>query len=776
MAKKVDRQDGYVNMLNQYGTHQDNSTAYQWQNSGMIPDMLLTEQYAANGLFTKIVDMPAEEAVKHGFDLGLKGSEVQTYIDDMLDMLDWEDNASTAIKWARLYGGALGVMFINDGGGLYDPLNWDNITDIDEIRVYERAVIMPDYTGLYTYAPNDQKSNSGKFGMPERYLVQSLFGQFWVHESRCLIFRNGILPERTHQPLYRFWGTPEYVKIHNTLRETIISHSNGSKLLDRSVQAIYKMKGLVELLSSEGGEAEAIKRLQVIDMARGILNSIAIDAEGEDYDFKTISFSGVKDVIDTSCNMLSAVTEIPQTKLFGRSPSGENATGESDLENYYNYIGRIQKLMLRKNLRTLIDIIIRVGLYHKKIKDKPTIKVKFNPLWSMSEAEQAELNHKNAQTAQIQAQTSQVYVDMGVLDPAEIRRSLASEEAFHVEDVLTDTEEGENIWGGEVEEESLLDLINSAFTSVPKDDIIERTDEDGDRWRTLSNGSRVLLGEGGEIKAGMGGKYTGQNIADVGNKSSTPTSESPELAAKRAEVEAFRQAYESSIGTEGPTAIKMRKQALERREKELQEMEAAENAPAANNEPANFSEVDETTLARLESESARAATSMSQAERDAAIIYTGPEYATINEAARTGNIDPNRWVEFEDPDTGEMLAEMPLGTAIQNLDTAIDRFELADDVVTFRGVSADFAPTQAVGETFSGNMFYSTSVDRSQAEWFAGNDGHLLEIRVPAGSPAMFLNDQLSVSPGEQELLISRHAQYRVVEQASGRTVLEVVR
>lgn len=47
---------------------------------------------------------------------------------------------------------------------------------------------------------------------------------------------------------------------------------------------------------------------------KGIINSIAIDANGEDYDYKTVTFSGVKDIIDATCNMLSAVTNIPQTR------------------------------------------------------------------------------------------------------------------------------------------------------------------------------------------------------------------------------------------------------------------------------------------------------------------------------------------------------------------------------------------------------------------------------------------------------------------------------
>ena len=435
------RKDGYMNLMNKYGTSQDNSNAYNYQHEGIIPDIELTEQYESSGLFAKIIDTPAEEAVKHGFDIGLKSPDINTYIEDMLDRLDWEYVASTAIKWARLYGGALGVMFIDDDRGLEEPLNWRGIRDIDEIRVYERAIVYPDYTSIST-----GRSKLSKFGTPELYQVSSIYGQFWVHESRCLIFRNGILPEQTTFQPYRFWGTPEYLRIRKALRETITTHESGVKLLERSVQAIYTMQGLADLLSTEAGENEVLKRLQIIDMARGFLNSIAIDAENETYDFKSATMTGVKEIVDATCNMLSAVTNIPQAILFGRSPAGMNATGESDLENYYNFIERIQKLMLKPNLTTLIDIIIRAGLRRGKLDEEPDVKLKFNPLWSLSESEQTDLNQKKAQTQQIRAQTAQLYVDMGVLDTSEVRSGLAKEEDFDIEQVLDDMTE-EELWG-----------------------------------------------------------------------------------------------------------------------------------------------------------------------------------------------------------------------------------------------------------------------------------------------------------------------------------------
>lgn len=277
---------------------------------------------------------------------------------------------------------------------------------------------------MYNFHFFDTMHSDKPFGQPEYYHIYSMYGYFTVHYSRCLVFRNGRLPEQTTNSIYRYWGMPEYVKIKRALRECITSHSNGTKLLERSVQAIYKMKNLANLLSTEDGENKVLQRLQVIDMARGILNSMAIDAEGEDYDFKTLQMSGVKDVIDTTCNMLSAVTNIPQTILFGRSPAGMNATGDSDLENYYNMVENIQKQNMKANARTVIDLILKQGLIEGKIPEIPKYKMKFAALWSLSDTEQADIAQKKATTEQTKAQTAQVYIDSGVLDPSEVRSSL----------------------------------------------------------------------------------------------------------------------------------------------------------------------------------------------------------------------------------------------------------------------------------------------------------------------------------------------------------------
>lgn len=432
------RADGYVNMMNKYGTSKDTTEGYRFRAEPVVPDELLTMYYEGNGLFAKIIDTPAEEAIKHGFTLeSTKDQKIEDFYTEALDELDWEEMAMTAIRWARLFGGSIAVMMINDGRGIDEPLDWRNIRSIDDIRVYDRSVIQPDYQSMFSYDPRDPfRTRGSRLGMPEFYHVTSRTGTFTVHDSRCLVFQNGILPENTTNSIYQLWGIPEYVRINRAIRDAEVAHGSATKLLDRSVQAVYKMKDLAAELATEEGEDRVLRRLQTIDMARGLLNSITIDSEGEDYDFRQFQFSGVSDVIDSTCNFLSALTSIPQTILFGRSPAGMNATGDADLENWYNYLERIQKRMVKKNLRYLLSVIFQAGVRTGEVDEVPKIKVEFNPLWSLSDTEQADLDQKRAQTQFTRAQTAQLYIDKQVIDPSEVRAKLADSEEFDVENML----------------------------------------------------------------------------------------------------------------------------------------------------------------------------------------------------------------------------------------------------------------------------------------------------------------------------------------------------
>ena len=412
------RADGFSDVMRLYRS-QTAQTGEVW-----IPDYDLAEKYQYNGLFSKIIDRPAEEALKHGMEYNVSDADLREFLDDALDRLDWEEKAVTAIRWARLFGGSIIVMLLDDGGGLEEPVNWQDVRSVEELRVYERAIVQPD--------PDTYRT-----GKAEYFDVSSTYGgTFRVHRSRCLVFKNGSLPEYGAAQQYYYWGLPEYIRIHKDLSRALKTHTNAANMIEKSVQPVYKQRGLQSMLAGPNGDEMELKRLQVLDASRGMMNTIAVDMEGEDYDFKTFQMTGAKEILESTCNLLSAVTCIPQTILFGRSPAGENATGESDLENYYNFVEGIQKRMLKKNIRTLIKAIVQAGVYDGSIENPGNIKPTFKPLWSLSETEKATVELTKAQRAQVAAQTAQLYIDMQAIQPDEVRQALAKDEQVDVESIL----------------------------------------------------------------------------------------------------------------------------------------------------------------------------------------------------------------------------------------------------------------------------------------------------------------------------------------------------
>ncbi len=425
-------EDGFVNVLTRYGTAEDQSEQYRFLREDDLPCDLLVQFYEGDGMFAKIIDTPAEEALRHGFTLeDISDPKTEAFLMNSLEELNWTEVAGAAIRWARLFGGSLIVMLVDDGRALDEPLDWKNIKSVDELKVFDRSYIVPDYGSMFRYLPEDpDRSRDAVSGMPERYYVYSRYGSFTVHESRCLIFKNGPMPEHTTNINYHIWGIPEYTRLQRAIRDSEIAHGSAVKMLDRATQAVYKMKDLSQLLATEEGESLVMKRLQLIDTARGLLNSIVVDYDGEDYDFKQFNLNGVKEIIDATCEYLSALCSIPQTVLFGRAPAGMNSTGHSDLENYYNFVEKIQNRTLKWNLRYLLHVIARAGVHTKEIEKIPKINITFNPLWSQSEEEKVQAAKARADLDASAANTAKTYIELGVLSAEEIRKGL-----YHKEDL-----------------------------------------------------------------------------------------------------------------------------------------------------------------------------------------------------------------------------------------------------------------------------------------------------------------------------------------------------
>lgn len=543
------RADGFSDVMRLYQS-QTAQTGEMW-----IPDYDLAEKYQNNGLFSKIIDRPAEEALKHGMEYNVSDADLREFLDDALDRLDWEEKAVTAIRWARLFGGSIIVMLLDDGGGLEEPVNWQDVRSVEELRVYERAIVQPD--------PDTYRT-----GKAEYFDVSSTYGgTFRVHRSRCLVFKNGSLPEYGAAQQYYYWGLPEYIRIHKDLSRALKTHTNAANMIEKSVQPVYKQRGLQNMLAGPNGDEMELKRLQVLDASRGIMNTIAVDMEGEDYDFKTFQMTGAKEILESTCNLLSAVTCIPQTILFGRSPAGENATGESDLENYYNFVEGIQKRMLKKNIRTLIKAIVQAGVYDGSIENPGNIKPTFKPLWSLSETEKATVELTKAQRAQVAAQTAQLYIDMQAIQPEEVRQALAKDEQVDVESILDNQTENPQEEGWAALLEGLRANDNPA---------LEPTGQPGRQGGIMKSGAAEDGGEGSgnfnhEGRPGkVGGSGEGGGSSSKSESKEKPKESQRERSSNRKKEEQNKQGEQPSQqqGTSENNQPKQAEESSERGQRE----------------------------------------------------------------------------------------------------------------------------------------------------------------------------------------------------------------
>lgn len=126
--------------------------------------------------------------------------------------------------------------------------------------------------------------------------------------------------------------------------------------------------------------------------------------------------------------------------------------------------------------------------------------------------------------------------------------------------------------------------------------------------------------------------------------------------------------------------------------------------------------------------------------------YTGDTFRDINAELREHDQG------ITEADDSGMLYSGPLATNIQS---AIDKSVIDAPVVAFRGLRDDVFAELQPGDEFRDPGFSSTSMVKSVANAFAGDEGTVARIEIPAGSHAVAFT-----SIGEGELLLGANSHY----------------
>jgi phage-related protein (TIGR01555 family) len=403
------RADSYINTLAGISGKSDKTRHTVFGAAPILQDEQLTQMYLGDGFAKKIVTKVADDMTRNWITIE---NDEENQITKELKRLKSQTAFNEAIDWQRLYRGGIIVMGLMDGRKLWQPINKNNIRGIEWLKVYSAARINIDSTMIV------KDSKSEYYEDVEIFNVRKITGsEIKIHRSRCLVFKGEPVPDTsryvTTDNLY--WGMSALQSIFNQVKNYGATEQGVVNLLLEAVIGIFKLHNLPELLS-EGNEERFYTIMETINASKSLINSVMLGPKDE-FDRNAANMSGIPDIIDRFQMNLSAVTGIPVTLLFGRSPAGQNATGDSDLRNYYDMIDSRQEVQMRPPLQKLINII---NGYLGVLPEDEEPMFKFNPVWTPTAAEIAETKNK-------EGQTQQKDVELGIIDVEESRDMRYSE-------------------------------------------------------------------------------------------------------------------------------------------------------------------------------------------------------------------------------------------------------------------------------------------------------------------------------------------------------------
>lgn len=262
-----------------------------------------------------------------------------------------------------------------------------------------------------------------------------------VHASRLLTFVEN-QPPMLLKPNYNFLGIPQAQILWDYVMHFNQTRASTARLLDK-ISLLVVQTDMDAVLSDEHGIELFDAKMEFLERYRNNDSVFVCDKESEGVMNVQTTIAGCTDVVRQSLELIACINRTPAVKLLGISPSGFNATGESDLKNYYDYIASKQELY-REQIQTIINVIQLCEFGNID----PAITFKFEPL-----------NEENKASQAMTAQTK-----IGALT------QLVDRQAMSAEELRTAVREDEDLGLSFLDEEMPEELENVTQTDLMTDD------------------------------------------------------------------------------------------------------------------------------------------------------------------------------------------------------------------------------------------------------------------------------------------------------------------
>lgn len=356
--------DSYANFVTGLGVPGgvDKSIHGALQPGSAIDNFHILHLYKTDFLARQIVDVPADDCTRP-WRVWNGDAKQNAALFDEEERLRVRDRVRQALKHARLFGGS--ALIMHDGTkDLSKPLEVGRIGkgDLKALVVASRAELIPLVNNSFVQEPTDPH-----YGLPEVWTYTprkfAARGAVQVHHSRLVLLAHG---DQIDDGISRewWWGESALQPALSAIADASGARSAATHLMQEANVDVVRTQGLLNRMETAAGREQLLKAAFLMKTSKSNFGLLMLDREQE-YSRNAYSFGGVKDIIEIQHALVAAAADIPITRLLGRSPAGMNATGESDLINYYAMLTALQESMLSPCMAALDEALILSALGNK---------------------------------------------------------------------------------------------------------------------------------------------------------------------------------------------------------------------------------------------------------------------------------------------------------------------------------------------------------------------------------------------------------------------------
>lgn len=248
-----------------------------------------------------------------------------------------------------------------------------------------------------------------------------------VHATRLLTMVARDVPNAL-KPAYSFGGLSLTQMARPYVDNWLRSRQSVSDLLHSYSKDVIKinMSGVL----NDGAADAYVARAKLYNQTRDNRGVIMLDKNEEDFVNVSTPLSTVDKILAQSQEQMASVAQIPLIILLGITPTGLNASADSELEVWAQRVRAEQEKEIRPRLQEIIELV-QIAEFGEI---DPSIGFEFVPLREMSELDEANIR-------KIEADTDAVYIQAGVLDPEDARNRIANDDKSPYHGVALQTPE-----------------------------------------------------------------------------------------------------------------------------------------------------------------------------------------------------------------------------------------------------------------------------------------------------------------------------------------------